>query len=113
MVRLWTVGYFFHVLFMFALTPLLIRTTRSKRRENKRSREELFDRLEITRFLDKKRKHQLRERVKLELDFSSERGSKSVARPMAPDSFTRFLDKMAATVAISAAAKAMAKKLRI
>lgn len=58
---------------------------RSKRREDKRSREELFDRLEITRFLDKKRKHQLRERVKLELDHASERDSKSVARPMAPD----------------------------
>lgn len=87
-------------------------TCRPKRRENKRSREEeLFDQFEKTAAL--KKKNQLRERVKLELDRTSERGLKSVARPMAPDSYTRFLDKMAATEAISAAAEAMTKKLRI
>lgn len=52
--------------------------------------------------------------MKLELDRVSERDLKSVVRrPMPPDSFTRFLDKMAATEAISAAAVAMTKKLRI
>lgn len=51
--------------------------------------------------------------MKLELDHASERDSESVARPMPPDSFTRFLHKMAATEAISAAAEVMTKRLRI
>lgn len=82
-----------------ACVDMTLNTARSKSRKHKRSDEDV----EFTTFA-LARKKLLRQRVELQVDHASERFSAS-ARQTAPDSYDRWLAKIAAGEVISGAAQ--------